>query len=114
MCVDFSERLARLGRSLSRLRAEVFIEDDLPELGIAKGTHDVQRLIYDHMLKCFWNDDFDFETNAMVNFDWYRPVHAFRYSPEELRVWCEEEGLKLVHEDVSPAGISIVAQRRVK
>jgi SAM-dependent methyltransferase len=110
-CVDVSERLARLGRNLSRLKATVEVEDDFPELGLNRGIYDVQRLIYDHVLKCFWNDDYDFETNAMVNFDWYRPVHAFRYTVEEIRTWCQEERMSIQHENVSPAGISIIAQR---
>ena len=107
----FSEKITRLGRALSQLGARVEVEDDIPELGIAAGTYDVQRLIYDHILKCFWNDDYDFETNVMVNFDWYRPMHAFRYRPEEIRRWCDEEGLDLLHFHVSPSGISIIARR---
>ncbi len=111
VAVDLSERLARLGRSLSQLHAEVEIEDDLPELGIAKGRYDVQRLIYDHVLKCFWNDDYDFQTNAMINFDWYRPTHAFRYTPVQVTEWAERAKLHISRLDVSPSGISAVMNR---
>src|SRR5439155_2803615 len=78
-CLAFSEKITRLGRNLSRLQVAVEIEDDIPELGLQRGTYEVQRLVYDHVLKCFWNEDYDFLTNVMVNFDWYRPIHAFRY-----------------------------------
>jgi SAM-dependent methyltransferase/uncharacterized protein YbaR (Trm112 family) len=110
-CLDFSERITRFGRALSQLRATVEIEDDMPELGIKHGTYDVQRLIYDHVLKCFWNDDYDFMTNAMINFDWYRPLHAFRYSEADIRGWSAAEGLDIQHIDVSPSGISTIMQK---
>jgi SAM-dependent methyltransferase len=110
-CLEFSERLARLGRNLSRLGATVEVEDDFPELGLARGRHDVQRLIYDHVLKCFWNEAFDFETNAMVNFDWYRPVHAFRYTEQEVRGWAADAGLEVLRMHVCPSGISTILRR---
>jgi SAM-dependent methyltransferase len=109
--VDFSARLTRLGRNLSALHAKIEVEDDLPELGIKKGTYDVQRLIYDHILKCYWNDSFDFDTNVMVNFDWYRPLHAYRYTPDDVRGWCADNGLTLQHMDISPSGISTIMQK---
>jgi hypothetical protein len=89
----------------------VRIDADIPELAIRSGTYDVQRFIYDHVLKCFWNDDYDFETNVMVNFDWYRPAHAFRFREEDIRGWCAEEGLDLQHIDVSPSGISTIMRK---
>jgi SAM-dependent methyltransferase len=107
-CLTFSEKMARLGRNLSRLHATVEIEEDIPELDLRRGTYDVQRLIYDHILKCFWNADYDFITNTMVNFDWYRPQHAFRYTEAEVRGWAEAEQLELQHLDVSPSGISVI------
>lgn len=110
-CLDFAERMTRFGRALSRLRATVEIEDDMPELGIKRGTYDVQRLVYDHVVKCFWNDAYDFMTNAMINFDWYRPLHAFRYSEADIRAWSTAEGLDIQHIDVSPSGISTIMQK---
>lgn len=109
--VDFSERMARLGRNLTALHARVEVEDDIPELGIKAGTYDVQRLIYDHVVKCFWNGDYDFETNAMVNFDWYRPVHAFRYTEAQVREWGDRARLEITRMDVSPSGISAIFRR---
>ena len=110
-CLSFSERITELGRSLSSIGAKVQIDADIPELSIRRGTYDLQRFIYDHILKCFWNDDYNFETNVMINFDWYRPVHAFRFREEDIRGWCAEEGLKLEHIDVSPSGISTIMQK---
>lgn len=109
--IDFCKRLTRLGRSLSDLNAMVEVEDDLPELGIMRGVYDVQRLIHYTMFKCFWNADLGFWTSVMVNFDWYRPMHAFRYAPEEVRPWFEEAGLEITREFVNPSGISYVAHK---
>ena len=110
-CIDFSERITRLGRNLSHLQATVEIEDDIPELGIKQGTYDVQRLIYDHIIKCFWNDDYDFLTNVMVNFDWYRPLHAFRYTEKDIYTWAQEENLTIKHLHVAPSGISTIMRK---
>jgi SAM-dependent methyltransferase/uncharacterized protein YbaR (Trm112 family) len=111
-CLDFSHRLAHLGRNLSHLHVQVDVDEDIPELGITRGRYDVQRLIYDHMLKCYWNDSFDEETNTMVNFDWYRPLHAYRYTPEQVVAWGKDNALQIRHFDVSPSGISTIMERR--
>ena len=110
-CLDFTEQITRLGRALSRLQATVQIEDDIPALGIRKGTYDVQRLIYDHVVKCFWNEAYDFQTNMMINFDWYRPLHAFRYGEGDIRVWCQSAGVDIQHMDVSASGISTIIHK---
>lgn len=108
---DLCRRLTNFGRALTDLHATVTLEDDLPELGIAKGTYDVQRLIYDHIMKCFWNEALPYDVNVMVNYDWYRPKHAFRYTLEDVRGWCSENGLVLEREHVAPSGISVIARR---
>ena len=53
-------------------------------LGIPAGEHDVQRLLYYNFVKCFWNDAFDYETNNMVNFDWYHPHNAWQHTEDEV------------------------------
>lgn len=110
-CLAFCEKITRLGRNLSRLQATVAVEDDIPELGLQRGEYDVQRLLYDHILKCFWNDDYDFMTNVMVNFDWYRPLRAFRYTEAEVRGWAESAGLEIKHMHLGPSGISTIMRK---
>jgi hypothetical protein len=51
---ELSEQLTELGRILSGINASITVPD-IPTLGIKGGTHDVQRSIYWHMLKCYWN-----------------------------------------------------------
>jgi SAM-dependent methyltransferase len=111
-CMDFSASMSELGRKLSDLGATITLERDIPLLGIPAGEHDVQRLVYWHFLKCFWNDDFSENLNDLVNFDWYHPPYASRHTEEEVRGWCDGLGLAVEHLDNGDAGISVVAVRR--
>jgi SAM-dependent methyltransferase len=109
--MDLGRDLAELGRELQRVGGTVTLERGVPLLGIEPGEHDVQRLIYWTMLKCFWNDDFSPNLNALVNYDWYAPLHASRHTPEEVERWCADEGLEIDRLDVSGAAISVLARR---
>jgi SAM-dependent methyltransferase len=110
-CMDFSASMSELGRKLSDLGATITLKRDIPLLGIPAGEHDVQRLIYWHFLKCFWNDDFSPNLNDLVNFDWYHPPYASRHTQDEVRGWCDALGLNVEHLDDGDAGISVVARR---
>ncbi len=109
-CMEFSASMSELGRKLSDVGATITLERDIPLLGIAAGEHDVQRLIYWHFLKCFWNDDFSPNLNDLVNFDWYHPPYASRHTEDEVRGWCNDLGLEIDHLDVGDAGISVLAR----
>ena len=113
-CYTACEGLTELGRELSRLKAEITLEGGVPVLGIPAGKHNVQRLIYYNFLKCFWNDAFDFETNNMVNFDWYHAHTAWQHTEEEVRGWIEELGVKeYAFHDANPNGISVLLSKPV-
>jgi len=101
--------LTALAESLGRMRATVAVPDDIPYLGIRAGTYDLQRFMYWHVLKLFWNESFTFEENNHVNFDWYHPRYAHRQSEDDVRTWCAELGLRIVHMDVQEAGITVRA-----
>lgn len=90
---ELSDQLTRLGKSLSELQATIDVPD-MPALGIKGGRQDVQRFIYWNFLKCFWSDEFGFEASRAVNFDWYAPSTAFRYSMEEFRAMTEAAGFR--------------------
>jgi len=109
-CMDVSAAMSELGRELSHLNATITLERGVPLLGIPAGEHDVQRLIYWHFLKCFWNDDFSPNLNDLVNFDWYHPPYASRHTEAEVRGWCDELGLAVEHLDVGDAGISVLTR----
>ena len=110
-CLELSEQLTELGRELSQLNAKVTLEQGVPLLGIEPGEHDVQRLIYWTMLKCFWNEELGWHQSVMVNYDWYSPVYRSRHSEEEVLGWCSDAGLEVVHLDVIESGISVRARR---
>jgi arsenite methyltransferase len=103
--------LTRLGQALAELQAEVDVPEDIPCLGIQAGRYDVQRLIYWHFAKLYWNEKFSFEENHHVNFDWYHPRYAHRHTEEEIRRWCEEAGLSITHFDAQESGYTVRATK---
>lgn len=102
----FSEAVTKFGKALTEQGIEIEIPADIPELGISAGRFNLQRWLYWNVFKCFYNADWDWETNVMTNYDWYRPATAHRYRPEQIRAWIEAEALEILHEDVGDAGIS--------
>ena len=108
-CMDFSASMTELGRELAHLGATITLKRGVPLLGIEPGEHDVQRLIYWHFLKCFWNEGFSENLNDLVNFDWYHPPYASRHTEDEVRGWCDDLGLSVDYLDVGDAGISVRA-----
>jgi len=108
-CYAACEGITELGRELSRLNATITLSRPIEVLGVAAGTYDVQRLLYHTFLKCFWNGAFDFETNNMVNFDWYHPHHAWQHTEAEVKGWLEELGVAAYQfNDANPNGISVL------
>ena len=109
---DLADRITQLGRALSQLKTSVQIPVDIPELGIRKGTADIQRFLYWNFLKCFWNDQLTFEENIIVNFDWFAPEHAYRLSEDEVRAWCAENDIDIIWFNGEDSGYSVRGLRR--
>jgi len=103
------EPLTELGRALAELKVSVDLPHDVEVLGIKAGRHDVQRLVYYAMAKCFWNEKLSFDENVHVNFDWYYPRFAWRHGEGEVRDWLREAGLTLAHERIEASGITVRA-----
>jgi len=101
--------LTKLGQALAELHAEVDVPEDIPYLGIKAGRYDVQRLIYWHFAKLFWNGAYSFEENNHVNFDWYHPRYAHRQTEEEVRRWCDESAMSITHFDKQESGFTVRA-----
>ena len=108
---ELSEQLTELGRILSETSASITVPD-IPTLGIKGGTHDVQRFIYWHMLKCYWNPSLNYGDSVITNFDWYRPRYAHRHTADEVRKWLADAGLEIVTLDECDAGISVRGHKR--
>jgi arsenite methyltransferase len=101
--------LTALGQALSELNAQIDVPDDIPLLGIKAGRHDVQRLIYWHFLKAFWNPALSFDENHHINFDWHHPRYAHRHTEDEVRGWCAREGLTISRFNVQESGFTVRA-----
>ena len=56
----------------------------MPLLDIKGGSYNLQRFIYWNFIKCFWNSKMGIETSTYVNFDWYSPSNAKRFSREDI------------------------------
>lgn len=104
--LEVSSQLTELGRVLSSLEEEVDIPA-IPLLGMQGGRQTVQRFIYDHMLKCFYNASFSETENNLTNFDWYHPEVASRHTLEEVRRWFDDSAISITHECVDAYGITI-------
>ena len=105
------EPLTQLGRALAELDVTVDVPEEIPLLGIPAGPQNLQRLVYWHFLKLYWNEDFTADENNLVNFDWYHPRYAHRQTEEELRRWCEELGLTILHLDAQESGFTVRARK---
>ena len=110
-CMKFSKDIAILGKNLSKLKKEISIPNDIPILGIKSGTYDVQRFIYWHFLKCFWDPADNLERSIGVNFDWYSPKFAYRHTPNEVKKWYKESKVKIIHFNEIESGISVTGTK---
>jgi SAM-dependent methyltransferase len=103
--------LTAFGKALADLKTEVEIPEDVELLGIKAGRYDVQRLIYWHFAKAFWNDAYTFDENLYNNFDWYHPAYAHRHTEEEVRGWCAAAALTITHFHSCESGFTVRARR---
>ena len=110
---DALKPLTELARDLSRQSIRVNIKNDLPYLGIQAGDYDLQRLIYWHLFKFYWNEKLTFEGNNAVNLDWFYPSYAHRHTPEEVHSWLDDLNLVPLRFYVNRSGISVIAEKSV-
>jgi len=91
-----ARQFTRLGRDLEESGGTVVISEDLPFLQIKAGCYTVHEFIYDHFLKCWFNERFGERYSDIVNFDWYHPPYAFRYEIAEIQTWFAASGLEVI------------------
>lgn len=103
--------LTALARDLSRLSVKIQLEEDIPYLGVQSGEYDLQRFLYWHILKFYWNEKLSFQANQAVNFDWYYPSFSRRHTPDEVRGWLENCRLHPLRFHLSRSGISVIAKK---
>jgi hypothetical protein len=76
---------------LAELKISIDVPD-IPTLGIRGGRQDLQRFIYWNFIKCFWNQGHGFEASKLINYDWYAPSNAFRYTADEFKAMLVDGG----------------------
>jgi arsenite methyltransferase len=103
------EKLTLFGKAISDLKTEIEIPE-IKTLGISGGKHDIQRLLYYTVVKCYWRDGWSLEENTHVNFDWFYPQYAWRHTAEEVRGWIDEAGLQESGFVSIPAGMTFRAK----
>jgi len=99
-------QITELGRVLSEQKVRIRVPP-IGALGIEEGEYDLQRFVYHFFMKCFWNPDLKFEENVAINYDWYHPQMASRYTIEEVWGWFGRAHLEVVHEKVDFYGITV-------
>lgn len=100
-----------LGRDLQATAGKIRIAQDLPLLGIKAGEYSLQSFIYDHFIKCWFNKKWGEERSDIVNFDWYHPPFAFRFTAEEIVALAAANGLKVLRRASITAQHYLEAQR---
>jgi SAM-dependent methyltransferase/uncharacterized protein YbaR (Trm112 family) len=97
----FVEQVTRLGKALQGNRQPLTVEEDVPLLGIKRGEYSVHKFVYDHFLKCYYNERLGMGGSVSANVDWYRPRQASHHTREEVSAWFEENGIEDVRfEDI--------------
>lgn len=104
--------LTKLGIELGKMKQMIEVPEDIPFLGIKKGSYDLQRFFYWNIFKAYYREDFDLEEMNHVNFDWYRPLNCQRHTKEEILRYCNEAGMDIEHFNEQEAGFTIVARKR--
>lgn len=103
--------LTKLGKALGELKLEIEVPEEIDLLDIPAGRIDIQRLFYWHIFKAFYRPNMTLDELNHLNFDWYTPLNAHRQTPDQVRTWCSEIGLKMEHEHVELSGISVIARK---
>ena len=91
-----ANELTQLARAIQQVPGKIEIGQDLEWLGIPKGSYGVHELIYDHMMKCWFNETFGEQYSDVVNFDWYHPTYAYRYRQDDLKTWFSRHSLDVI------------------
>ena len=111
-----SAQIADFGKYLSDLKIELDVPP-VDALGIQGGKIDLQRFFYWNFLKCYWNDELGYDTSVMVNYDWYSPSNARRYSEDEVKDLVNTNLMEIVYfhkEEACYSGRFQADQKQIK
>lgn len=103
--------LTKLGKLLGDLDIEIDLPEGIDILEIPAGKINLQRFLYWHVMKMFYQPEWTIEEMNMTNYDWYAPANAHRQTLEEVKRWCHEAGMSIIHQKVEDAGITIIGTK---
>ncbi|MES2131536.1 MAG: class I SAM-dependent methyltransferase [Bacteroidota bacterium] len=89
-------QITEFSKNLSQQKEEFYCPE-IELLGIPAGNYTPQRFIYHFFMKCFWNNELDFEQNSAINYDWYHPQNCTRHTMEEIKEWYTSNNLEITH-----------------
>ena len=46
-------------------------------------------------MKCFFNSEMGDQYSTLVNYDWYHPPFAYRYTIDEIKPWFDENNIEI-------------------
>lgn len=99
-------QITALGKALTEQNIKLQVPA-VDILEIPAGEYDLQRFVYHFFAKIFWNNEFNFDDNAVINYDWYHPQDCTRHTIDEVREWFLDNGLTINHEFVDFYGITV-------
>ena len=111
--INICNQITEFGKSLSEQKI-IIKTPAVQMLGIEAGEYDLQRFIYHFFLKCFWSDNFNFNENSVINYDWYHPQNCERYDLDDIRKWFKDLDLEITHEYVDHYGITLHGLKKSK
>lgn len=100
------DQITALGEVLAKNKIKIKIPN-IDVLEIKEGTYDLQRFVYHFFMKCFWNNDFSFHENSVINYDWYHPQQCSRHTLKEVTTWFRLAKLQIIHTYVDEYGITM-------
>lgn len=105
------EPLTRLGIEIGKHDIDIEIPEGIPLLDIPAGKVSLQRFLYWHVFKAFYDENLTLEEMNHINFDWYSPKNAHRQTPEDVKAWCRTAHLDIQRMVIEPAGITVIARK---
>lgn len=95
-CLEISDQLTAFGQSLQQIKEKLIIKKDIPLLNIKKGKYDIQDFIYNHFIKCYFNNNWGYNRSILTNLDWYHPKYATHHTKTEIEKWFKENKIKKI------------------
>lgn len=89
-CMKFSRDIMLFGMALQNISEKVEISEDLDSLGIKSGIYTLQSLLYDYVIKCYYNSAWGSDFSTIVNLDWYHPKNVSFHDIKEITKWFSE------------------------